>query len=100
MEKAFLAAAYVYEGTPRHSIVEVVKIREDFGRVLYERENGVREWHWDGGHAVHSIHDSLEAAQQWCAGRLDEAAAQILAAAAALREAAAARVAGEEVAVV
>ena len=93
MERAFLAAAYVYEGTPRHSIVEVVKIREDFGRVLYERENGVREWHWDGGHTVHSIHDSLEAAELWCADRLDEAAAPILTAAAALREAAAIRVA-------
>ena len=101
MEKAFLAAAYVYEGKPRHSIVEVGIVRSDEQRVLYERENGVREW-WNrgGDFSVYAIRDSLEAAELWCADRLDAAAAPILAAAAALREAAAARVAAEEVAVV
>jgi hypothetical protein len=100
MERAFLAAAYVYDGQPRSSIVEVTVVREVDGKVLYERENGVRDWHWNGGNTIHSIHATRAAAELWCAEKFDGGAAPILAAAAALREAAAARVAGEEVAVV
>jgi hypothetical protein len=97
-EKMFLSVALVGDHGKPHARVEAVRIvgRED-GRVLYETERGARAWTLSFV-TFESLHSTREAAELWCADRLEAEAAPILTAIAKLREQAAARVAREEVA--
>lgn len=96
-ETMFLALALVGDHGKPHARIEEVRIvgRED-DRLLYENEHGTRHW----THPFiecESIHQTQEAAELWCADRLEAEAAPTLKLIAQLREQAAARVAQREV---
>jgi len=97
MEKAWKALAFVGDrGEPHARIQEVTIVAREDGQVLYEAEGGTRQW-MHSFVACESMHQTREAAELWCADRLEAEAAPTLALIAQLREQAAARVAREEV---
>jgi hypothetical protein len=97
VEKMFKAIAFVGErAEPRAQVDEVTIIAREDGRMLFENEHGTRQW----THpfiTCESMHLTREAAELWCAGRLEAEAAPTLKLIAQLREQAAARVAQREV---
>lgn len=96
-EKMFKAIAFVGDrGEPRAHVDEVTIIAREDDRMLFENEHGTRHW----THpfiTCESMHQTREAAELWCADRLEAEAAPTLALVAKLREQAAARVAQREV---
>jgi len=98
-QRMFLAMAFIGDhGKPFHRITEVtvVKVKQDEGGTLYEEETGRRTWAYQTS-MFETILPTREAAENWCADRLEADAAPTLALAAQLREQAAARVAQQEV---
>jgi hypothetical protein len=93
----FLAVAFISDhGKPYQRIAEVTVIQRDDAGTLYEDAMGRRSWAVNSA-TFETLQPTEEAAELWCANRLEAAAAPTLALAAKLREQAAARVAQREV---
>jgi len=96
-QRMFWAMAFIGDhGKPRHRIVEVTVVKQEEVGTLYEDEMGRRTWAYQTS-TFETILPTREAAENWCADRLEADAAPTLALAAQLREQAAARVAQQEV---
>jgi len=96
-KKAFWAMALIVDhGRPYQRITEVTVVKEDEVGTLYEADTGIRTWVISSS-TCETILPTREAAENWCADRLEADAAPALALAAQLREQAAARVAQQEV---
>jgi hypothetical protein len=96
-KRAFWAMAMIGDhGKPYQRITEVTVVREDEVGTLYEADTGIRTWVLSSS-TCETILPTREAAENWCADRLEADAAPALALAAQLREQAAARVAQQEV---
>ena len=96
-QRMFLAMALISDhGKPFHRITEVVVVQQDSIGMLYEADTGSRTWVFRSS-TCETILPTREAAENWCANRLEADAAPTLALAAQLRDQAAARVAQQEV---